>query len=74
MGALQGRRDLIPGRPATGYECSLWVDDLDAVIAAIEAYGGTIVMPKVTITGVGDLIFFQDTEGNVTGAMQPAGG
>jgi hypothetical protein len=71
-GALQARRELIPGRPATGYECSLWVDDLDAVIAGIEANGGKIVMPRCTITGVGDLIFFEDTEGNVTGAMQPA--
>jgi predicted enzyme related to lactoylglutathione lyase len=72
LGALQQRRDLIAGRPATGYECSLWVDDLDAVIAGIEAHGGKIVMPRVTITGVGDLIFFADTEGNVTGAMQRA--
>jgi predicted enzyme related to lactoylglutathione lyase len=72
LGALQGRRDLIAGRPATGYECTLGVDDLDAVIAGIEANGGKIVMPRMTITGVGDLIFFEDTEGNVTGAMQYA--
>jgi predicted enzyme related to lactoylglutathione lyase len=70
LGALQQRRDLIEGRPATGYECTLGVDDLDAVIAGVEANGGKIVMPRCTITGVGDLIFFEDTEGNVTGAMQ----
>ena len=27
-------------------------------------------MPRVRIEGVGDLVFFQDTEGNVLGAMQ----
>ncbi len=27
-------------------------------------------MPKSTITGVGTLFFFQDTEGNIAGAMQ----
>ena len=43
---------------------------VDAVIAGVESNGGKIIMPRVTITGVGDLIFFEDTEGNVTGAMQ----
>ncbi len=38
-------------------------------MAAVAA-GGTVVMPKVTIAGVGDLIFFRDTEGNVAGAMR----
>jgi len=28
------------------------------------------VMPKVTIPTVGTLVFFQDPEGNVAGAMQ----
>jgi predicted enzyme related to lactoylglutathione lyase len=74
LGALQQRRDLILGRPATGYECTLGVDDIDAVIAGVEANGGTIVMPRCTITGVGDLIFFADPEGNVTGAMQYVSG
>ena len=41
-----------------------------ATIKAIEAGGGKIIMPRFRIEGVGDLIFFQDTEGNVAGAMQ----
>ena len=43
---------------------------IDETIAAIQANGGKIVMQKSTIVGVGDLIFFEDTEGNVAGAMQ----
>ena len=36
-----------------GYECSFSVADVDAIAAAVEANGGTIVMPKVAIPGVG---------------------
>jgi predicted enzyme related to lactoylglutathione lyase len=53
-----------------GYECSFSVADVDAIAAAVEANGGTIVMPKVAIPGVGRLIFFKDTEGNIAGAIQ----
>jgi uncharacterized protein len=53
-----------------GYECSFSVADVDAIAAAVEASGGTIVMPKVAIPGVGRLIFFKDTEGNIAGAIQ----
>jgi hypothetical protein len=70
LGALQGRRELVPGMRFNALENSFGVEDLGAVIAAIEAGGGKIVMPRFRIEGVGDLIFFQDPEGNVLGAMQ----
>jgi hypothetical protein len=69
-GALQKRRELVPGKPTTGFECTIAVDDIDAVTKAIVASGGRIVMDKTTIAGVGDLVFFEDTEGNVAGAMR----
>ena len=70
-GALQQRRELLPGKPMLGYECSISVAvDVDEVAAAVRANGGRVVMEKVTITGVGDLIFFEDTEGNVAGAIR----
>ncbi|MBZ5602217.1 MAG: VOC family protein [Acidobacteriia bacterium] len=69
-GALQKRRELIKGERANGFECTVSVDSIDRAIAAIEANGGTIVMQKTTIPGVGTLIFFKDPEGNVAGAMQ----
>ena len=53
-----------------GYECSVGVDSIDETIAAVEANGGKVVMPKFDIPTVGTLIFFEDTEGNVVGAMQ----
>jgi len=70
QGALQKRREIVPGAKMIGYECSFSVADVDAVAAAVEASGGTIVMPKVAIPGVGKLIFFKDTEGNIAGAIQ----
>ena len=70
FGALQGRRELVPGVRMAGYEASFGVEDLKATIAAIEAGGGKIVMPPYRIEGVGELIYFEDTEGNLVGAMQ----
>lgn len=69
-GALQKRRELAPGVSVRGFECTIAVDDLDAVQRAIEAHGGTILMERTTIPGVGDLLFFADLEGNPVGAMQ----
>jgi predicted enzyme related to lactoylglutathione lyase len=69
-GALQRRRELAPGRPMVGFECTIAVDDVDRVAAAVRAQGGRILMEKSTIAGVGDLIFFQDPEGNIAGAMR----
>ncbi len=69
-GALQGRREIVAGKPMFGFECTLGVPSIDETFAAVEANGGKIVMPKFHIPTVGTLIFFEDTEGNVVGAMQ----
>lgn len=70
LGALQARREIAPGRRANTFETTLGVDDLKATIAAIERGGGKIVMPPYKIEGVGELVYFEDTEGNICGAMQ----
>ena len=70
QGALQERREIAPGKSANTFETTLGVDDLQATIVAIEANGGKIVMPPFHIQGVGELIYFEDTEDNVCGAMQ----
>jgi predicted enzyme related to lactoylglutathione lyase len=69
-GALQGRREIVKGKPVFGFECTIGVDSIDETIAAIERNGGKIVMPKFEIPTVGTLIFFEDTEGTGVGAMQ----
>jgi len=69
-GSLQQRRELVPGVPMRGFECTISVSDVRATAAAVEANGGAIVMPVCTLAGIGQLLFFQDPEGNLAGAMQ----
>jgi predicted enzyme related to lactoylglutathione lyase len=70
VGAIQERRELVPGQRTIGFECTIAVGDVDEIVAAVTAGGGRIVMEKTTIPGVGDLIFFADPSGNVAGAMR----
>src|SRR3954452_15353613 len=69
-GSLQRRREIVAGGGAVTPEGGFGVEDVDEVAAAVVAGGGRIVMEKTTIPGVGDLIWFQDTEGNTLGAMR----
>lgn len=68
--ALQGRRELEPGARMRGFEATMAVEDIAAATAAIEAAGGPVVTRQVYIDGVGKLIYFEDPEGNLFGAMQ----
>jgi hypothetical protein len=68
--ALQGRRELTPGARMLGFEATMAVDDIAAAAAAIEAAGGRVVTPQIYIDGVGKLVYFQDPDGNLFGAMQ----
>ena len=70
LGSLQGRRELVPGQRMIGSECTIGVDSIDATAQAVISNGGKTIMPKTVIAGVGTLMFFQDPEGNVFGAMQ----
>ncbi len=69
VGSLQRRRVIVEGRPIHGFECTIAVSDLGAVTDAAKAAGGRIVMDPYSIPGVGTLIFIEDTEGNIVGAM-----
>lgn len=69
-GALQQRRALVADHPTVGYECSVAVDDVAAVVQAAVAAGGRVVMDATVISGVGELVFIEDTEGNVVGAIR----
>jgi uncharacterized protein len=70
QGLMHKRRE----SPASGgpncFECSISVDDVDAVAEAVVAHGGRITMPKSPIPAVGELIYFEDPEGNTVGAMK----
>jgi hypothetical protein len=69
LGAMQSRKFNPAPQPILGFECSIAVDDVDAVARAVEANGGKIVMPKAAIPGVGWVVKFLDTEGNLACAV-----
>lgn len=50
------------------------VADADAIADAIVQGGGKILIPKTSLPGVGELVTFEDTEGNVLAALQAAPG
>ena len=68
--AIQQRRELVPGTPTVGFECTVAVDDLTRTVADVLAAGGEVLQERVTIPGVGDLVWCRDNAGNAFGAMQ----
>jgi uncharacterized protein len=70
LGAIQSRKANLAPQPVLGFECSIAVDDVDAVARAVEANGGKIVMRKSPIPGVGWIVKFLDSEGNLACAVQ----
>ena len=46
------------------------VSSIDATVAKATASGGTILIPKMPVPGVGYAAYFRDKEGNIFGLMQ----
>ena len=46
------------------------VSSIDATVAKVTASGGTILIPKMPVPGVGYAAYFRDKEGNIFGLMQ----
>jgi predicted enzyme related to lactoylglutathione lyase len=70
FGALQERRDLINGVRTNAFEPTFQVEDIVVTLAAAVANGGKKLMQPYFIEGVGDIGYFQDTEGNIVGVGQ----
>ncbi|HEY3420275.1 MAG TPA: VOC family protein [Methanomassiliicoccales archaeon] len=66
-GAIQAKTQLPQSVIST-----IMVASIDDTIAKINTNGGKILVPKMEIPKVGTLVYFQDTEGNIFGAMQAA--
>lgn len=63
-GSLQKKQDQPFETLIGNFECSIAVEDVDQVCAAIVEHGGSIDLPKVTIPGVADIARVRDSEGN----------
>ncbi len=70
LGDLRSRREPLSGTGNRGYECTINVASLKDAMAAVEAAGGRIVARPYRIEGVGDLAYFEDSEGNRAGMME----
>jgi uncharacterized protein len=69
-GSLSKRWEPRGGSESHGWECTISVESLAAIKAAILANGGAVLREDEEIVGVGKLIQFADPDGNVACAMQ----
>ena len=70
VGDLRARREPLTGTGSPSYECTIAVDSIADAIKAIEAGGGRLVTGRFRIEGVGELAYFEDTEGNRAAIIQ----
>jgi uncharacterized protein len=68
-GSVSRRLEAVARGGRTAWECTISVDDLAAIKTAILANGGR-VLDEHEIVGVGRMVHFEDTEGNVACAMR----
>ena len=74
LGDLRARREGWSAGPGDGVLITVNVENVRETTAAVEKAGGKIAMAEYRIEGVGNLIYFVDTEGNRIGAIQYDGG
>lgn len=69
QGLMHKRQEPRGSGAPNAFECTIAVDDLEAVTKAVKAAGCRIIFEKAPIPTVGVLTKFEDPEGNVVGAM-----
>jgi predicted enzyme related to lactoylglutathione lyase len=69
-GALTKRHLPLVEGGRNGFECTISIDDIEAIRVAIEKAGGEIVMGPQQIPTVGMIVQFLDSERNLVCAMQ----
>ncbi len=69
-GGLVRRQASIDGDAVVAYVCTIDVSSVEETITAVENNGGSVIMPKMPVPGVGWLVHLKDTEGNIFAAMQ----
>lgn len=69
-GGMIRRQGAIDGTAVIAFVCTVDVPNVDAAALKAGSLGGTVVVPKMPIPGVGWLTYIKDTEGNIVGMMQ----
>jgi uncharacterized protein len=70
QGLMHKRREATASGGPNCFQCTVSVNNVDAVAEAVVAHGGRITMTKSAIPTVGEVIYFDDAEGNIVGAMK----
>jgi predicted enzyme related to lactoylglutathione lyase len=60
----------IEPNPISAFVCSIDVDNIDYEMGRVVTAGGTVVVPKRALPGVGWSAYCKDTEGNIFGLSQ----
>ncbi|MTD57355.1 VOC family protein [Amycolatopsis pithecellobii] len=71
-GGLVPRQGPAPaeGAPVNAYPNTMEVPDVDAAVRRVGQAGGSVVVPKTALTGMGWLVYCTDTEGNIFGLLE----
>lgn len=71
-GGMVRRQAPLEGEGIRAFVCTVEVEDLDETLEDVRHSGGQIVLEKQEVPGLGWLAYFQDTEGNILGALEPS--
>ena len=69
-GGMMRRQGTIDGEAVIAYVCTIEVENVDEMTAAVTKNGGKTVVPKTAIPGIGWSVYCKDTEGNIFGMMK----
>jgi len=70
-GGLMRRQAQLSGDGVSAFVCTVQVESIEDTASKVEQSGGTISIPKFSVSGVGWVAYFKDTEGNTFGALEP---
>ena len=72
-GGIMKRKTPLTGEATeiNAYVCTIGVTSVDEYTQKITAAGGSVVVPKMHLTGAGYLVYCKDVDGNLFGIMEP---
>ena len=70
-GGLIRRQVPLDGDGVKAFVCTVHLESIDDIASKVEGSGGRVSIPKFSVPGVGWVGYFEDTEGNTFGALEP---
>jgi len=70
-GGLMRRQLPLSGDGVKAFVCTVQVESIDDIASKVEGNGGKVSIPKFSVPAVGWVGYFEDTEGNTFGALEP---